>query len=255
MLDFLALLGAFGYGPGVVAPDLASAIIAATVADALIGRYVYDRWRFPDGALLTGLIVGMILSPAEPWYVAAATSAAAVLSKYVLRTRSANIFNPAALALVATFYVFHPGQNWWGAMPWITLRALEALIAAGLFVTVRVNKLPALLSFLGVYFLLFTLAAFVGDPAAVVEIFRTPDLQAVLFFGFFMLTDPPTSPSRSRDQAQFGAIAATASFAVYELFGAVYFLLAGLLVANAWEASRRAGNRSTRKLRTSGNAA
>ena len=28
----------------------------------------------------------------------------------------------------------------------------------------------------------------------VAEIFRAPDLHAVLFFAFFILTDPPTSP-------------------------------------------------------------
>jgi len=236
ILDFLALLASFGYGRGIVAPDLASAIIVAAVGDALLMRYVHGRWCFPDGALLTGLIVGMILSPAEPWYVAAVTAEVAIFSKYVLRTRTANIFNPAALALVAAFFTFHSGQNWWGAMFWNARGGLVVLIATGALITARVNKVPALLSFLGGYFLLFTLAAFVGDPGRVAEIFRTPDLQAALFLGFFMVTDPPTSPARPRHQVQFGAIAAAASFAVFELWGAVYFLLAGLLVANAWAA-------------------
>ena len=36
----------------------------------------------------------MVLSPHEPWYVAGCTSAVAIVSKYLFRTRSANIFNP-----------------------------------------------------------------------------------------------------------------------------------------------------------------
>jgi hypothetical protein len=54
-----------------------------------------------------------------------------------------------------------------------------------------------------------------------------------------MVTDPPTSPPKPRDQFANGAITAIASYAVFELIGAAYFLLAGLLVANAWEALRR----------------
>jgi len=37
------------------------------------------------------------------------------VSKYLLRSRSANVFNPAALAMILSYYVFHTGQSWWGA--------------------------------------------------------------------------------------------------------------------------------------------
>ena len=60
--------------------------------------------------------------------------------------------------------------------------------------------MPAVLAFLGSYYLLFTVTAFVGDPARVAELFRAPDLHAALFFAFFMVTDPPTSPPKQRDQ-------------------------------------------------------
>ena len=58
----------------------------------------------------------------------------------------------------------------------------------------------------------------------------TPDLQAVLFFAFFILTDPPTSPVKYPDQIVCGVIVAAASYAVFELVGAAYYLLAGVLV-------------------------
>jgi hypothetical protein len=53
-----------------------------------------------------------------------------------------------------------------------------ALVTAGVFITDRVNKMPLVLSFLGAYFLLFTVTSFFTDPAGVSEVFRTPDLQA-----------------------------------------------------------------------------
>ena len=66
-----------------------------------------------------------------------------------------------------------------------------------------------------------------------------PDLHAVLFFAFFILTDPPTSPARYPDQLVCGIIVAVASYAFFEIVGAVYYLLAGVLLGNLWEARRR----------------
>ena len=65
-----------------------------------------------------------------------------------------------------------------------------------------------------------------------------------------MVTDPPTSPPKARDQIVFGVITAVVSYLVFELVGAVYFLLAGLLVANVWEAVRRYRMRSRRTAAT-----
>ena len=222
-----------------VFPGLASAVSVAALIDALILRKRRNAWELPDGAIVTGLLVAMVLSPEQPWYVAACTSAVAIVSKYMFRSRSANVFNPAALALVATFYLFNTGQNWWGAFSEISPSALIVLFATGVFITQRVNKIPLVLIFLGSYFLLFTLASFAGDPGKFAEIFRAPDLQASLFFAFFILTDPPTSPVKYSDQLLCGAIVAVASFAVFEVLGAAYYLLAGVLVGNAWEAWRR----------------
>lgn len=239
ILALLAAVASAGSRPALVVPVLAAAVGAAALVDLPIVRWREGRWVIPDGAILTGLIVGMILSPMEPWYVAAITAAVGVASKYLLRGRNANIFNPAALALVATFYVFDTGQSWWGALPELSPWALIVLFATGMFITDRVNKVPLVLSFLGAYYLLFTASAFLGDPAKVAELYRAPDLHAALFFAFFMVTDPPTSPPKQRDQLVYGMIVAVVSYLVFELVGAAYFLLAGLLAANAWEAWRR----------------
>ena len=44
----------------------------------------------------------------------------------------------------------------------------------------------------------------------------------------------------------FGGIVALVSFAIFESTGAVYYLLAGVLVANVWEARRRLAWRARR---------
>ena len=82
VLVILAAVAAPGEGLGVVWPGLVAASLAAMLVDAPILRVRNGVWEFPSGALLTGLIVAMVLSPQEPWYVAAMTSAIGVASKY-----------------------------------------------------------------------------------------------------------------------------------------------------------------------------
>ena len=244
VLVALAAIAAPHEGIRVVAPGLLSAILVAGMMDVLILRTRHTRWEFPSGAVLTALIVAMVLSPQTHWSVVTATSAIAIVSKYVVRTRAGNVFNPAALAIVAMFPVFHANQSWWGALPEVAPIAQTALLVCGVFIADRVNRMPLVLAFLATYYLLFTVTAFVSDPAWVSEVFRTPDLQAVLFFALFILTDPPTSPVKYRDQVVFAVIVAVASYAIFEWMGAVYYLLAGVLIGNVWEAWRRVHRRT-----------
>jgi Na+-translocating ferredoxin:NAD+ oxidoreductase RnfD subunit len=124
-----------------------------------------------------------------------------------------------------------------------------ALLVGGIYIADRVNKLPLVLSFLGAYFLVFTVTAYLGDPRRVAEIFRSPDVEAVLFFALIILTDPPTSPARYRDQWICGIIVAAVSYLVFEVFGVVYFLLAGALAGNVWAAWRRVHRHSQNPFR------
>jgi len=244
ILTILVAIAAPGQGLRTVAPGLLGAVVAAGLADLAILRVRRKGWEFPRGAVLTAMIVAMVLRAQEPWWVTSITAVFAVLSKYLLRSRSANVFNPAALAIVVSFYLFHTGQSWWGALTEVPLFAQAALAIAGLFITDRVNKMPLILAFLGSYFLLFTVTAFVSDPQWVSEIFRPPDVEAALFFAFIILTDPPTSPAKYPDQIVCGVIVAAVSYGFFEWGGVVYYLLAGVLAGNVWEAWRRVHRRS-----------
>jgi Na+-translocating ferredoxin:NAD+ oxidoreductase RnfD subunit len=238
--------------PSVALRPLLSTIAAAAIADVAIVRLQKSEWIFPSGGILSGMIVGFVLSPHEFWTFPVATAVLAITSKHLFRTQLANIFNPAALALVIAAVLFKSGESWWGALPDLGLAGTLVIVGTGYFIADRIKKLPLILVFLGAYFGLFTVSAFLGDPAQVSEIFRAPDLQMVLFFAFFMLDDPPTCPVKQRDQVIFGLIVASACFLFFERFGWLYFLPAGLLVGNAQEAirkvvlaRRRAGGKAT----------
>ncbi len=236
-------------GVGATWPGIAAAIAVALVVDAAALRWRKGRWVVPDGALLTALIVAMIIAPGEPWYVAAVATLVAVASKYLFRAGTANIFNPAALGLLAVFFVFGAEQDWWGALPDAGVTGVVVLVAAGLWIAVRLGKLPGVVAFLGFYYGIVTIAAFAGADARVAELYRAPDLQAAIYFAFFMVTDPPTSPPRAADQVMFGAIVAMATCTAFFLVGAEWYFLGGVLAANAWEALRRRGARVRRRER------
>jgi Na+-translocating ferredoxin:NAD+ oxidoreductase RnfD subunit len=245
LLVVLTAIAAPGQGVAVVVRSMGAAVLAAGVVDFVILRLRNGAWEYPGGAVLTAMIVAMVMRAQEPWLVPVVTSVVAVLSKYLIRSRQANVFNPAALALVLMFYLMPHGQSWWGALPEISPLWLRAvLLVGGVYLTNRVNKLPLVLSFLGVYFCLFTATAFLGDPGHVAEVFRSPDIDAVLYFTFIILTDPPTSPPKYRGQWIFGIITAGVSYAVFMTLGVAYFLLAGVLAGNIWEAWQRVHRRS-----------
>jgi Na+-translocating ferredoxin:NAD+ oxidoreductase RnfD subunit len=244
VLVVLIALSAPGEGLEFVAPGVLVSILLAGLIDALILRLIRHRvtghpWEYPSGAVLTAMLVSMVLSAREPWYVTASTSVLAVLAKYLLRTRAGNLFNPAALAIVASFYLYDTAQSWWGALANLPPAWLIVLTITGLFIADRVNRLPLVLAYLGAYFLLFTAAAYVGDPRVVAQIFRPPDVHAALFFAFFFLTDPPTSPVAYRPQLICGVLVAVAGFLIFQWLGAVHFLLSGALVGNVFEAWNR----------------
>ena len=246
ILAAMIVMAAPGQGARHLALTMGSGMAAAGLVDLVILRIRKKVWEFPSGAVLTAMITTMVLRAQEQWHVVAITCVVAVVSKYVFRSRTANVFNPAAIAIVISFYLFHTGQSWWGALVDMNPLARIVLIAGGAFITHRVNKMPLVTTFLGAYFALFTATAFFGKPLDVAEIFRTPDAEAALYFATIILTDPPTSPAKYPDQIVYGIIAAAVSFAVFEATGAVYFLLAGVLAANVWEAWRRVSRRTGR---------
>lgn len=112
------------------------------------------------------------------------------------------------------------------------------LLAGGAFVVDRINKFPLVLAFCGTYFGLFTVAALI-DATAVAEMFRTPFVQSALFLALFMVTDPPTSPSRYADQVWIGALIGVTSCVAQLLGVGQAYLLVGVLAGNVALATRR----------------
>lgn len=236
-LPLLIVAGASIGWPSAI-PHIAAALAGACLLEVVIVATTRRTLIWPSSAILSGLIVAFVLGPQEPHIVTFAVAALATLSKHLLRTRQGHIFNPAALALVASVPLFGAGQSWWGAMANTSPVGLLLVLATGAFILERTNKFPLALTFLGFYFGLFAFGALL-NPVRVAEMFRMPFTNTTLFLAFFMLTDPPTSPGKLSDQIWFGALVAIVA-AVAQLAGVGQtYLLVGLLAGNVTLASRR----------------
>jgi Na+-translocating ferredoxin:NAD+ oxidoreductase RnfD subunit len=220
-------------GGGQAAAALVGPVLVATICDAALTRQEKGRWQLPTGAPLTGLFIAMILAVTAPWYVAAIACVAAMLAKRFVRIGREHVFNPAALGLLAVGLWFGAAQDWWGALANIPAPWMLLLLACGLLLIERLNKLPTVLTFGMIYFGGWTLLSFI-DASRTAEMFRPPFLQSASFMALFMLTDPPTSPIRHSDQVYYGAAAAIASIASELLGAGQLFLLIGILIANLW---------------------
>jgi Na+-translocating ferredoxin:NAD+ oxidoreductase RnfD subunit len=240
----LAAIAAPVEGLGRVAPALGGAVAAAVAADLVLQIARRGRAAWPDGAVLSGLIVALVLSPAEPLYVPPVAAALAVASKHMFLTppaRRVHVFNPAAVGLLACLVLFASGESWWGALPSLPAPALLLVVGAGAWIAARVRKLPQVLAFLGTYVGLLTVLALLtlGSSEQLAALYRVPYLNAVLFLAFFMLTDPPTSPNTVGEQMVFGGVVGLVTYGAFLAVPGLAFLLVGLLSGNLWLAWQR----------------
>ncbi|MFD0049776.1 RnfABCDGE type electron transport complex subunit D [Actinomycetes bacterium NPDC127524] len=212
-----------------------SAIMVAVLTDLAFAK-LKNRQKFKvDGGIISALILSMVLSTEVPWYQVIIITFISILSKHLIVLNKKPIFNPAAFGLFVSIILFSSGHSWWGGMSLLSPWLLLLVIIGGFAVTEKVNKFPQVLTFLGVYFLFFALIN-LFHLKMTGEVFRPPFINSTLFLAFFMITDPPTSPAKYKDQIIFGFMAAAVSIAAYLEIGGLTYLLDGLLLANIWKA-------------------
>ena len=237
VLLILALVGAANPADSKGILNIGVAVFAASVLDLMVGLFQNRNRLFPDAGIITGLIIALVLGSNVSWYITLIATVIALLSKHIIKIKRKPFFNPAAFGLLAVFLLFSSDQSWWGAFTSLPSWFLFAILVIGFLVTDRVNKFPQVLAYLSVYFGLALITGFLGSTTAG-DLLRNPLINSALFLAFFMLTDPPTSPSSTRDQIIFGVIAGGVTAGIYLEFGGLVFFLIGLLVANAYNVLR-----------------
>jgi Na+-transporting NADH:ubiquinone oxidoreductase subunit NqrB len=183
--------------------DLAAAIGVACALDFVLAAFVLGQIAVPLSAYITGLSIG-ILVESNDWRIYAVAAAWGILSKYLLRDSKRHFFNPSNFAIVVILLFSHglasvaPGSQW-GA----DYRIAIVIIALGLLMMRRVNRLDLALAWLAGYIFMGLLRMTAGQGGLVFVLGPLTGAEFALFT-FSMMPDPKASPPTRRGRIAWG---------------------------------------------------
>ncbi|MGH3109582.1 MAG: hypothetical protein ACRDQT_01540, partial [Gaiellaceae bacterium] len=245
--------------------SIAQILVAVLTSALLEVGIAFRRQRvlmWPASALLTGNGVAFILRVpgTEPgdwwslngWWIFAATSAVALLSKYLLTFRGRHVFNPSNFGLVPCFLLLGPERAdplefWWGPLSPALVFALALIVTGGFAILGRLHLTEIAVGFwlafaVGIGVLAasghtMTAAWHVGTIEGAEFWWTLVSSPEILVFLFFMITDPrtiPASPAGRRAYAIGVGSLATLLIAPFTTeFAAKVAVLSGLFLVCA----------------------
>ena len=216
------IYGALGLIPYTPLEQLA-ALVVALLAAVPLNIILAKVWRVAanhESAVITALIVHFLVIPPQlsnygDWWLVAAVSALAMVSKYFIAWRGQHLLNPAAAGAVALagvyalFEVFGVALDprFFESVWWLGTASLflPVLLLGGLVAT-KIRKWPMVLAFLGVGFVTFVFEDWRFGADVLTSYERYWLAGPSLFLAFFMLTEPFTTPPTTRLQLGYGAL-------------------------------------------------
>jgi Na+-translocating ferredoxin:NAD+ oxidoreductase RnfD subunit len=216
----LQVLGQTAFDFDLSIAQILIAILTSAVLEVAIAFRKQHVLMWPASALLTGNGVAFILRvpgtehgdwwSLHGWWIFAATSAVALLSKYLITFRGRHVFNPSNFGLVPCFLLLGPERAdplafWWGPLSPALVVALVLIVAGGLAILGRLHLTGIAVAF----WLSFAagLAVLAASGHAMTAAWHVGPIEGfdfwwtlvsspeILVFLFFMITDPRTIPT------------------------------------------------------------
>ena len=245
--------------------SIAQILVALLTSAILEVGIAFRRQRvlmWPASALLTGNGVAFVLrvpgtEHGDWWsmdgaWIFAATSAVALLSKYLIRVRGRHIFNPSNFGLVLCFLLLgaeraDPLALWWGPLSPALVFALALIVVGGFLILRRLHLVGIAVGFwlafaVGIGVLAasghtMTAAWHVGPIEGAEFWWLLVSSPEILVFLFFMITDPRTIPNSAVGRRAYavgvGLLATVLIAPLTTEFGTKVAILAALFVVCA----------------------
>lgn len=196
-----------------------------------------------ESAVITALIIFFLFIPPASFselYIPLLALVAAIVSKFVLVYKRQHIFNAAAVGAVAVSWLGLQDAWWWVAQP----ELFAPLVLAGVIVVHKVRRFEMVSMFILVGMLVVLLESlFILNTPVPEALYRYIVTGPALFLGFFMLTEPFTTPGRRVEQLTYAAIVAvlvnTTLLAYWFPVSPELALLMGNLVVWPWLLRRK----------------
>lgn len=204
-------------------------VLAGFIEMVMRKCYLKLQFKIPFSGLITGLIIGCVAPINAPPLLILIAVVVAIASKFLIKYRGSNIFNPASIGLVAALAIFNLGDEWWAANSYNIYGVAVSITPLLIILAYEARRLTTAASFIAVS---LVLAVALGD-------LQTPSIANVLtllfslnyYFAFVMLIEPKTSPNERYAQAGYGAAVALLYWASASLRIA-HPLLVTLLIGN-----------------------
>jgi len=229
MISFLVILhlvSAFFYGFGVEAlfPVLI-VVITTTLLDFAIQYFKFKTFEFPQSALISGLFIGGLLTQNLQWHVYVIAGIIAILSKHIIKFQQKHIFNPANFGILLVSIIFGASHTWWISSP------LILVLIFGVFIIWRMKRFDLTLSFLIGYYLVNSIIELIQGAGFQEIYFAIINGGVIYFFSMYMLIEPKTHPSGSKQRIAYGILVAVL-FIIFHFFIPRHDLPLALAVGN-----------------------
>jgi len=170
------------------------AVISALVIESLILYLKTKTFRITESSVITGLIIGFVLSSDEVWWTFVFASAVAIFSKHLIRFHKKHIFNPAAFGIFLSIILLQASTQWRGTYLWYIV------VPFGIYFVNKLKKTGVLIGYALVSLLLF------GSQAMLQKVsFWNIFGYLSYFYIFVMVIEPKTTPLKTTGKYLFGA--------------------------------------------------
>lgn len=201
---------------------LALAVFVAVLIEALFLYFKTRVARITESSIITGMIIGYVLSSDEAWWKLVFAAMLAIFSKHIIVLKKKHIFNPAGFGILLVTVIFGASTQWAGTYMWYVL------VPAGVYFVHKIRKAEVIVGYAIVSLALFGTQAFLQ---------KAPPMDMFGYFSFFyifvMLIEPKTTPTATIAKYIFGAVVAALIFVLTEVGGRFDVELASLLLMNS----------------------
>jgi len=197
------------------------AVVSSLAVESIILYLKTKIFQITESSIITGLIVGYVLSSDEAWWKLVLASSLAILSKYLIRFQKKHIFNPAAFGIFLSLIVFGASTQWKGTYLWYIL------LPFGLYFAQKSRKIEIIIGYAAISLALFGIQA-IMQKISLWHIFG----YLSYFYIFVMAIEPKTTPMKPMGKFFFGAGIAGLIFILAELGAKFDIELFSLLMMN-----------------------
>src|SRR3989344_1300361 len=203
LISLVIIFSFFGWVPYDTLDIIQTSLILFAVC--LVTNWIFSKiFRVPtnnESAYITAAILTLIITPGADLLFVVLAAVFSQAAKYIINFRGKHIFNPAAIAVIATLLVIQQGASWWVG----NIYLVPFVIVGGLLIARKLQHFDLVISFLIVYLirLVFSLPDGANSWSAIKS---TLINSSTLYFAFVMLTEPLTTPPNRKLRITYGAI-------------------------------------------------